>query len=95
MHDPKAIENARIDLENVKGDVSFFDDVYEAVSGAHIIALTTQWGEYRDLDFERIYKKMIKPTYIFDGRNHLDHQKLYKIGFNVFPLGKAPLRQLG
>ena len=94
IHDPKALENARIELKNLKGDLSFIEDVYEAVDGAHALALVTQWDEYLDLDYEKIHKAMVKPAFIFDGRNHLDHDKLYKIGFNVFPLGKSPLKHI-
>jgi UDPglucose 6-dehydrogenase len=35
---------------------------------------------------------MEKPAFIFDGRNILDHQELYEIGFNVFPLGTPALK---
>ena len=94
IHDPKALENARIELKNLKGDVSFFEDVYEAADGAHALALVTQWDEYRELDYEKIHQTMAEPAFIFDGRNHLDHDKLYKIGFNVFPLGKSPLKHI-
>ena len=94
IHDPKALENARIDLKEMQGDVSFEEDVYKALEGAHVLALVTQWAEYRELDFERIYNKMVKPAFVFDGRNHLEHEKLFEIGFNVFPLGKAPLKQV-
>ena len=94
VHDPKALENARIDLKEMQGDVSFEEDVYKALEGAHVLALVTQWAEYRELDFERIYNKMVKPAFVFDGRNHLEHEKLFEIGFNVFPLGKAPLKQV-
>jgi len=94
IHDPKALENARIELKNLKGDVSFVEDVYEAADGAHALALVTQWDEYRELDYEKIHQKMAEPAFIFDGRNHLDHDKLYKIGFNVFPLGKSPLKHI-
>ena len=94
IHDPKALENARIELKNLKGDISFVDDVYEAVDGAHALALVTQWDEYRKLDYEKIHQAMVEPAFIFDGRNHLDHDKLYKIGFNVFPLGKSPLKHI-
>ena len=94
VHDPKALENARIDLKDMQGDVMFVEDVYEALDGAHAIALVTQWAEYRELDFERIYNKMVKPAFIFDGRNHLEHEKLFEIGFNVFPLGKPPLKHV-
>ena len=94
IHDPKALENARIELKNLKGDVSFVEDVYEAADGAHALALVTQWDEYRELDYEKIHQTMVEPAFIFDGRNHLDHDKLYKIGFNVFPLGKSPLKHI-
>ncbi len=94
IHDPKALENARIELKNLKGDLSFVEDVYEAADGAHALALVTQWDEYLDLDYEKIHQAMVEPAFIFDGRNHLDHDKLYKIGFNVFPLGKSPLKHI-
>ena len=35
---------------------------------------------------------MEKPAFLFDGRNLLDHEKLHAIGFNVFPVGKPPLK---
>ena len=41
--------------------------------------------------YEKIYNSMVKPAFLFDGRNILDHNKLYEIGFNVFPIGKTPL----
>ena len=34
---------------------------------------------------------MEKPAFIFDGRNILDHEKLFKIGYEVHPIGKPPL----
>jgi len=86
--DPQAIGNAAKDLEGQLEYVKFTSDPYEAVDGAHAIAIMTEWDEYRTLDFTQIYKKMEKPAFIFDGRNILDHQKLYNIGFNVYPLGK-------
>ncbi len=89
--DPKALENARIDLRGIDGDVSYVDDPYEAAAGCHAIALVTEWDLYRDLDFEKIYRSMMKPAFIFDGRNILDHRRLFEIGFNVFPIGKPPL----
>jgi UDPglucose 6-dehydrogenase len=34
---------------------------------------------------------MQKPAFLFDGRNITNPQALYDIGFNVFPIGKAPM----
>jgi len=51
----------------------------------------TEWDIYRTLDYERIYREMAKPAFIFDGRNILDHAACFRIGFNVYPIGKPPL----
>lgn len=92
ISDPKALENAKKDLEDVKEGVSFEKDPYRAAEGSHAIAILTEWDIYRDLDYERILQSMATPAFIFDGRNILDHKKLFKIGFNVFAIGKSPLK---
>ena len=91
IYDPKAIENARIDLADAQGKIEYFEDPYEAVRGAHAIALITDWKEFNSYDYERIFTLMEKPAFLFDGRNVLDHRSLYSLGFNVFPLGKPPM----
>ena len=88
--DPHALENAKKDLEGLKG-IEFIEDPYSAAEGAHCLALMTEWEEYRSLDYQKIYDSMEKPAVLFDGRNHLDHKKLFDIGFDVYPLGKPPL----
>jgi len=92
--DPKALANAKADLKGVEGIVQFVEDPYEAATGSHAIAIMTEWRQYRELDYERIYRSMAKPAFIFDGRNVVDHQKLYQLGFNVYPIGKPALTNL-
>jgi UDPglucose 6-dehydrogenase len=91
ISDPKALDNAMIDLKEYKGMVDFEKDPYVAVKGAHAIAILTEWDEYKKLEYGKIFDIMEKPAFVFDGRNILDHKKLYDIGFNVFPIGKPPL----
>jgi UDPglucose 6-dehydrogenase len=90
--DPEALGNARRDLADAAGSVQFTDDPYEAARGAHAIAVMTEWKLYRSLDWARIYASMEKPAFVFDGRNVLDHRKLFEVGFNVFPIGSPPLK---
>ncbi|MBU2488556.1 MAG: UDP-glucose 6-dehydrogenase, partial [Proteobacteria bacterium] len=92
--DPQALGNARRDLADEGGDVHYIDDPYEAARGADAIAVLTEWELFRTLDYERIFRDMAKPAFLFDGRNLLDHQALYRLGFQVFPLGKPPLTHL-
>ena len=60
----------------------------QACDGAHGITILTEWDEFKKLDYERIYKSMMKPAFVFDGRNILDHAKLREIGYIVYALGK-------
>jgi UDPglucose 6-dehydrogenase len=60
----------------------------EACDGAHAVAILTEWDEFKDLDFKKIYDGMLKPAFLFDGRNILPHAKLKEIGFRVFAIGK-------
>jgi UDPglucose 6-dehydrogenase len=63
-------------------------DAYSACDGSHALAILTEWDEFKTLDYERIYKSMAKPAFIFDGRNILEHERLRKIGFEVHAIGK-------
>ncbi|MDY6971575.1 MAG: nucleotide sugar dehydrogenase [Thermodesulfobacteriota bacterium] len=89
--DPRALSNAMADLDGLGGKVSYVEDPYEASSGCDAIALMTEWDIYPKLDFERIFRSMLKPAFVFDGRDILNHKKLFEIGFNVFPIGKPAL----
>lgn len=86
--DPKAIPGARRDLADVGDRVGFTEDPYEAAKGAHAIAICTEWGCFRELDWGRIYDGMEKPAFVFDGRNLLDAGALRGLGFRVFQTGR-------
>ena len=78
--------NTRPAEENHKG-VAVFADPYEACKDTHAIAVLTEWDEFKDYDWQRIYDNMLKPAKIFDGRNLLDVKKLRQIGFTVQAIG--------
>jgi len=91
ISDPKALDNARIDLAELEG-ITYQEDPYQAAVGAHAVAIMTEWDLYRTLEWEKIFDVMEKPAFLFDGRNIVDHERLFKIGFNVYPLGRPPLK---
>ena len=64
-------------------------DPYQACINAHAIAVITEWDEFKTYDWERIFSMMVKPAFIFDGRNLLDHSDLIRIGFKVKAIGKV------
>lgn len=92
--DPQALDNARRDLAHYGDRIIFEPDPYKAVRDADALCLMTDWRIYRELDYARIFAAMRKPAFIFDGRNALDHAALFKLGFNVYGVGKTPLTTL-
>ena len=67
--------------------VKSFSDPYEACKDSHAIAILTEWDEFKDYDWKRIYDSMLKPAFVFDGRNLLDREKLTSIGFQYQAIG--------
>jgi UDPglucose 6-dehydrogenase len=92
--DPQALKHAELDLADVLDRVTFEPDPYKAAEGAHAVALLTEWDEYKTLDYQKIFDSMVQPAFLFDGRNHLDHQALFDIGYNVYSIGKSPLKHI-
>jgi UDPglucose 6-dehydrogenase len=93
--DPQALENAKADLVDLGKDaVLFVDDPYEAVKDCDAIAVMTEWGLYRSLNYRAVFEAMRKPAFVFDGRNILDHKELFEIGFQVYAIGKPGLTHL-
>lgn len=87
--DPKALDNAKRDLADLPQEyITYEPDPYKAAEGAHAIAIMTEWKQYKDLDFKRIYDSMEKPAFLFDGRNILDIDEMFGIGFNIYPIGR-------
>ena len=62
-------------------------DPYQAIDGAHAVLVLTEWDEFAELDYKRIYERVQKPAFIFDGRGILNHSKLRDIGFETYCIG--------
>ena len=84
VYDPQAMENA----SEVLGDsVRYASSVYDAVTGADAMVLVTEWTEFREPDFPRMAEIMKQPV-IFDGRNVFNPDKLRKLNFTYFGIGR-------
>ena len=73
------VENARLVIAS---------SAAAAAEGAHVLAVVTEWDEFRTLDYAAFFEGMVKPAFVFDGRNILDLAVLRAIGFNAFGIGK-------
>jgi UDPglucose 6-dehydrogenase len=84
VYDPKAMTAAR----RVLGDaVTYCHRSYEAAEGADALVIVTEWGEFREPDFERLKSLMRRPA-IFDGRNVYKPDHVRGIGFHYEGIGR-------
>jgi len=63
-------------------------DPYEAVAGARVLALLTEWDEFRWLDFARVREAMASPA-LLDARNLLDPSTLRRLHFVYEGIGRS------
>lgn len=98
VYDPKVSEEqiyADLDRLNTRSEqenrrlVTVSKDPLESVDNAHAIAVLTEWDEFKALNWEKIYSKMLKPSFVFDGRRILDRNTLHKIGFKYYRIGES------
>jgi len=83
-HDPQAGDNARHDLPTIE----LVADPAEALRGADIGVLGTEWPMYHDLDWAAIHPTMRTPI-IIDGRRLLDGDRLRALGYRYEVVGTA------
>ncbi len=84
--DPEAIANSKKELAEFK-NIEFFDDAYEAMTGADLIVIATEWKNYATLDFDKI-KNLTVAKKIVDLRNILDGAKVRAAGFEYSCIGQ-------
>lgn len=83
VHDPVAMENVR----KLYGDkLGYFENQYEALDGADVLAIVTEWPEFRMPNFAQMSGKLKKPV-IFDGRNMYEPAKVAEHGFEYYGIG--------
>ena len=83
-YDPEAMPN----VKNKIGDkIKYATNQYEALTGADILVIATEWSEFRTPDFE-IIEKELPSKVIFDGRNLFDVAKMKEMGYHYESIGR-------
>jgi UDPglucose 6-dehydrogenase len=68
--------------------ITVVNDPYEAVAGAEVLAVLTEWPDFRDLDMERVGQLMASPQ-VVDARNLLDRETVKGFGFAYDGIGRS------
>lgn len=95
IYDPKVTDSQinkdllmYFDQDTIDKKVTILQEPIPATQNAHAVVLCTEWDEFKEFDYQKIYDNMYKPAFIFDGRGILDHNRLEKIGFSCYCIGK-------
>ena len=86
--DPEAMPNVKALYGN---KITFATTMYDALANADCLAITTEWGEFRNPDFERMLNLLIEPV-IFDGRNVYDLEQMKTQGFHYLSIGRPKVK---
>ncbi len=86
-YDPEAIEN----VKEILGDtISYSNDEYNALENADALVICTEWGIFRNPDFDKI-TSLMKDRVIFDGRNLFDLNEMNERGFYYSSIGRSTI----
>lgn len=86
-YDPLAMDNAKSKLRNV----TFCNDVYEAAEGADVIAILTEWPEFRQVSFKKL-KEVTHSRLLVDGRNMYNPWRMKELGFTYISVGRPKVQ---
>ena len=68
--------------------ITVVNDPMKAVQDAHAVAVLTEWDEFISLEWQKIYEHMLKPAFLFDGRNILfTNKEIRTLDFKIFSIG--------
>jgi len=82
--DPEGMHEAARLLDGVV----FKDGPYEAVEGADVVVILTEWDQFRALDLDRVKLLMVQPTMV-DLRNVYRPEEVRARGFRYTSIGRA------
>ncbi len=97
VYDPKVTENQMYsDINHLNSrdnevnhkQLKMVSDPYQACKDAHAVVILTEWDEFKELDWKKIHDNMMKPAFVFDGRNILKRQDMEALGFNYHGIGR-------
>jgi UDPglucose 6-dehydrogenase len=88
-YDPEAMLN----VERIIGKkIEFSSNEYDVLEGADALLICTEWGIFRNPDFDRM-KKLMTDQVIFDGRNLYDLEEMTNHGFYYASIGRNLIQQ--
>ena len=85
-YDPEAMEQCR-EIYGERPDLKLVSRAKDALVGADVLVVITEWKEFRAPDFKAIRAALSTPV-VFDGRNLYEHAQLKRAGLEYVAFGR-------
>jgi UDPglucose 6-dehydrogenase len=86
-YDPEAMPNVK---QHFGDSIEFSSSEYDALNAADALIICTEWGVFRNPDFQRM-ADLMKDKVIFDGRNLFDVDEMTEKGFYYNSIGRRTI----
>ncbi len=90
-YDPQAIEETQR-IYGDRDDLELLTHPDDVLQGADVLAICTEWKNFRSPDFEKIRSTLVSPV-IFDGRNLYDPKRLAEYGIEYYSIGRGMIKE--
>lgn len=83
-YDPEGMKEAAKSM----GDLTFCKDAYDAMTGADVVVILTEWNEFRALDLDRVKDLLSEPIFV-DLRNIYRPEEMSSAGIRYHSIGRT------
>ena len=73
--------------ENGKGRMTYVGDIEEALTGANVCFIFTEWGEIKAVK-PKDYKRLMRTPLVYDGRNIYNVEEMKESGVEYYSIGR-------
>lgn len=96
-YDPVGIDNFKRRYSEGKsgqGTIKYVRNIEEALRGANVCFIFTEWGEIKAIKPEE-YKNLMKTPLVYDGRNVYSVQEMINAGVEYYSIGRPYIKNYG
>lgn len=93
-YDPVGSDNFKkkyLEGKNGKGTITYVENPEEALKGANVCFIFTEWGEIKALE-PGTYKELMRTSLVYDGRNIYKVEDMYGAGVEYYSIGRPNVK---
>ena len=78
---------SEISSYEIEGSWQGINNLNEAFDDSHAVLITTEWEDYKNIDWHYVAKQMRRPAWIFDARSIINPKNITNSGLKLWRIG--------